>query len=216
MEPPGGHDVRPGPRAASQHGRLGARLSLRPAHIDMMAATISVRYCVSIGAVWCNLYCDGNDSVAWHGDRVLRDPSDGLVLIVSMGRRRRFLIKPAGGASPRANRALTWTRPHPGGRVRAGVVAHSATGGGMRGCAAVTAHDEVAGDTGAVPLACAGSIGVVESELTLVEESRRRVAQPSRLPGSVRSPRKLGHSPGQCVRPQRPPWASPMRLARVR
>ena len=37
----------------------------------------------------------------WHGDRVLRDRSDGLVVIVSVGHRRRFLIKPASGGPSR-------------------------------------------------------------------------------------------------------------------
>jgi alkylated DNA repair dioxygenase AlkB len=79
---------------------LGSRFDL--AYIDTIAAAIGARYDVSIGSVWCNLYCDGNDSVAWHGDRVLRDRSDGLVAIVSVGHRRRFLIKPAGGGPSRA------------------------------------------------------------------------------------------------------------------
>jgi alkylated DNA repair dioxygenase AlkB len=71
-------------------------------YIDAMAAALGDRYGVAFRSVWCNLYCDGHDSVAWHGDRVLRDRSDGLVVIVSVGHRRRFLIKPAGGGPSRA------------------------------------------------------------------------------------------------------------------
>ena len=71
-------------------------------YIDAMAAALGDRYGVTFRSVWCNLYCDGHDSVAWHGDRVLRDRSDGLVVIVSVGHRRRFLIKPAGGGPSRA------------------------------------------------------------------------------------------------------------------
>ena len=66
-------------------------------YIDAMAAALGEHYGVTFRSVWCNLYCDGHDSVAWHGDRVLRDRSDGLVVIVSVGHRRRFLIKPAAG-----------------------------------------------------------------------------------------------------------------------
>ena len=70
-------------------------------YIDAMAAVLGEHYGLTFGSVWCNLYCDGHDSVAWHGDRVLRDRSDGLVVIVSVGHRRRFLIKPAAGGPSR-------------------------------------------------------------------------------------------------------------------
>jgi alkylated DNA repair dioxygenase AlkB len=44
------------------------------------------------------LYRDGRDSVAWHGDRIGReDERDTLVAIVSIGSRRRFLLRPASG-----------------------------------------------------------------------------------------------------------------------
>lgn len=70
--------------------------------VDAMAVALGEHYQVRFGSVWCNLYCDGHDSVAWHGDRVLRDRSDGLVVIVSVGHRRRFLIKPAAGGPSHA------------------------------------------------------------------------------------------------------------------
>ncbi len=42
------------------------------------------------------LYRDGADSVAWHGDTIGRDSgADTLVAIVSLGERRRFLLRPA-------------------------------------------------------------------------------------------------------------------------
>ncbi len=47
-----------------------------------------------------NLYRDGNDSVAWHGDRIGRGSrEDTLVAIVSLGSPRRFLLRPRGGGS---------------------------------------------------------------------------------------------------------------------
>ncbi len=42
------------------------------------------------------LYRDGQDSVAWHGDR-LGDRTDAVVAIVSLGARRRLLLRPNGG-----------------------------------------------------------------------------------------------------------------------
>ena len=49
------------------------------------------------------LYRDGQDSVAWHGDRIGRGTTDDtLVAIVSLGHRRRLLLRPvAGGPSRR-------------------------------------------------------------------------------------------------------------------
>ena len=105
---------------------LGSRFDLP--FIDTMAAAISARYGVSIGSVWCNLYCDGNDSVAWHGDRVLRDRSDGLVVIVSVGHRRRFLIKPASGGPSRTFRARSRRPVRDGRRLSAPLAALRAEG----------------------------------------------------------------------------------------
>jgi len=44
------------------------------------------------------LYRDGSDSVAWHGDTLGRRSSeDTLVAVVSLGQRRRFLLRPVAG-----------------------------------------------------------------------------------------------------------------------
>jgi alkylated DNA repair dioxygenase AlkB len=44
------------------------------------------------------LYRDGADSVAWHGDTLgRRSRMDTLVAIVSLGERRRFLLRPTSG-----------------------------------------------------------------------------------------------------------------------
>jgi alkylated DNA repair dioxygenase AlkB len=48
------------------------------------------------------LYRDGRDSVAWHGDTIGRESTDGaLVAIVSLGEPRRFLLRPKGGRCAR-------------------------------------------------------------------------------------------------------------------
>ena len=50
--------------------------------------------------VGCNLYRDGNDSVAWHADRVKR-PGDSVVAIIGLGARRPFMVRPMGGGASR-------------------------------------------------------------------------------------------------------------------
>lgn len=48
----------------------------------------------------CCLYRDGNDSVAWHGDRIGRGRSnDTMVAIISLGAPRRLLLRPNGGST---------------------------------------------------------------------------------------------------------------------
>jgi alkylated DNA repair dioxygenase AlkB len=48
----------------------------------------------------CCFYRDGNDSVAWHGDRIGRGRShDTMVAIVSLGDPRRLALRPVGGGS---------------------------------------------------------------------------------------------------------------------
>jgi len=47
----------------------------------------------------CCYYRDGNDSVAWHGDRLGRARShDTMVAIVSLGSPRKLLLRPKGGS----------------------------------------------------------------------------------------------------------------------
>jgi alkylated DNA repair dioxygenase AlkB len=46
------------------------------------------------------LYRDGNDSVAWHGDKIGRSASeDTMIAIVSLGATRVFALRPRGGGS---------------------------------------------------------------------------------------------------------------------
>jgi alkylated DNA repair dioxygenase AlkB len=71
-------------------------LDLPPALEDIRAA-LSARYDVAFDSVFLNLYRDGKDSVAWHGDRVARTVHHPLVATVSLGHPRRFLLRPKGG-----------------------------------------------------------------------------------------------------------------------
>lgn len=44
-----------------------------------------------------NLYRDGNDSVAWHRDRIPAAVHEPVVAILTLGATRRFLVRPYGG-----------------------------------------------------------------------------------------------------------------------
>jgi alkylated DNA repair dioxygenase AlkB len=68
-----------------------------PAPLPAMAAALSAHYGCDMGTVSANLYRDGRDSVAWHGDRVGRQRSQTVVAILSLGAARRFLLRPTGG-----------------------------------------------------------------------------------------------------------------------
>ncbi|MDP8970188.1 MAG: alpha-ketoglutarate-dependent dioxygenase AlkB [Actinomycetota bacterium] len=67
--------------------------------LSEMARALSGRYGVAFTSVGCNLYRDGTDSVAWHGDRVARDLPEAVIAIVSVGHPRRFRLRPKGGGS---------------------------------------------------------------------------------------------------------------------
>jgi alkylated DNA repair dioxygenase AlkB len=64
-----------------------------------IAAFLADRYGGRYESCWLNLYRDGRDSVAWHGDRVARDRLTALVAIVSVGERRPFRLRPKGGGA---------------------------------------------------------------------------------------------------------------------
>jgi hypothetical protein len=68
-----------------------------PESLQRIAAALSERYGVAFDRIWVNLYRDGRDSVAWHGDRNRHTHRDPLVCTVSLGARRRFLLRPIGG-----------------------------------------------------------------------------------------------------------------------
>ena len=72
-----------------------------PPPVGELADVLSDRYGVRFDSCLVNLYRDGTDAVAWHGDtvrKVLRDP---LVATVSLGARRSFLLRPLEGGDVR-------------------------------------------------------------------------------------------------------------------
>lgn len=65
--------------------------------VSEMAAALSARYAASLTRVSANLYRDGRDSVAWHGDTHLRDRRSAVVAVASLGHPRTFRLRPRGG-----------------------------------------------------------------------------------------------------------------------
>jgi alkylated DNA repair dioxygenase AlkB len=70
--------------------------------VGHMRRALSDHYAPALGeplrTVGMCLYRDGDDSVAWHGDRIGRSAhEDTVVAIVSLGETRRFLLRPRGG-----------------------------------------------------------------------------------------------------------------------
>jgi alkylated DNA repair dioxygenase AlkB len=68
-----------------------------PAPLPAMADALAARYGVRFTQVGANLYRDGADSVAWHGDRVARELPEATVALVSLGEPRPFRLRPRGG-----------------------------------------------------------------------------------------------------------------------
>ena len=65
--------------------------------IARMRDLLDARYGTSFCRISAAHYRDGRDSVAWHGDYVARKLPEALVATVSLGDRRRFLVRPKGG-----------------------------------------------------------------------------------------------------------------------
>jgi alkylated DNA repair dioxygenase AlkB len=75
---------------------------LEPPVLEDMRKALSKRYGVEFDSVGFNLYRDGQDSVAWHGDRIRKEIEDPIVVLVSLGEPRRFLLRPKGGGKSTA------------------------------------------------------------------------------------------------------------------
>ena len=89
------------PRLTS-HWSADAGEPLEPAIVEAMRAALSARYGVTFDSAGFNLYRDGADSVAWHGDRIRKAIAEPIVPLVSLGEPRKFLLRPKGGGSSQA------------------------------------------------------------------------------------------------------------------
>jgi alkylated DNA repair dioxygenase AlkB len=81
---------------------LDSGAPLEPAVVDEMRAALGERYGVVFDSVGFNLYRDGRDGVAWHGDKIVKAFAEPIVPLVSLGEPRTFLLRPKGGGRSRA------------------------------------------------------------------------------------------------------------------
>ena len=68
-----------------------------PPSLEELRVILSEHYAVEFDSCFVNLYRDGNDAVAWHGDTVRKTLRNPLVVTVSLGASRRFLVRRRGG-----------------------------------------------------------------------------------------------------------------------
>jgi len=89
--------------------RLSAWWSVASGHPEPMPILREIRllladrYAEPFDSIGFNLYRDGNDSVAWHGDRHRHIVTNPVVAIVSVGARRPLKLRPRGGGP-----SLSW------------------------------------------------------------------------------------------------------------
>jgi alkylated DNA repair dioxygenase AlkB len=81
---------------------LTPRLVARVEHgvhpvVPQIIDSLSESYAIRMDQVSAGWYRDGNDSVAYHGDRIARERPRSIVATISLGAARRFLIRPQGG-----------------------------------------------------------------------------------------------------------------------
>lgn len=80
----------------------GPRRPLPHPALEEARDALSAHYAAELGEPFVTAglcyYRDGNDSVAWHGDRIGRSRTeDTMVAILSLGAERRLSLRPAGG-----------------------------------------------------------------------------------------------------------------------
>jgi alkylated DNA repair dioxygenase AlkB len=76
---------------------LSSGVPLEPSVLEEMRLCLSARYGVVFDSVGFNLYRDGRDSVAWHSDTIRKEIEEPVVVLVSLGEPRKFLLRPKGG-----------------------------------------------------------------------------------------------------------------------
>jgi alkylated DNA repair dioxygenase AlkB len=87
------------PRLLARYGQGDA---LPHPVLDEVRGALNVHYGEELGEPFVTaglcLYRDGNDSVAWHGDRIARESAkDTMVAILSLGATRPFALRPKSG-----------------------------------------------------------------------------------------------------------------------
>jgi alkylated DNA repair dioxygenase AlkB len=90
----------PEPRLTAPWTKESGR-PLEPPVLEEIRVALSERYGREFDSVGFNLYRDGHDSVAWHGDRIPQEIEDPIVVLVSLGEPRKFQLRPKGGGKSR-------------------------------------------------------------------------------------------------------------------
>ncbi|MBV8981055.1 MAG: alpha-ketoglutarate-dependent dioxygenase AlkB [Acidimicrobiia bacterium] len=91
---------------------------LDPPVLEDMRRLLSERYGVELDSMGMNLYRDGRDSVAWHGDRIAKEIERPIVALVSLGHPRKVPPPTEGrrevdAVRARARRPAGHRWPHP-------------------------------------------------------------------------------------------------------
>jgi alkylated DNA repair dioxygenase AlkB len=89
------------PRLTS-HWSIDDGEALLPPLVEALRRALGERYGVLFDSAGFNLYRDGRDSVAWHGDRIDEAIAEPIVPLVSLGEPRKLLFRPKGGGASRA------------------------------------------------------------------------------------------------------------------
>jgi alkylated DNA repair dioxygenase AlkB len=76
-------------------------LGRAPQALRDLLPRLAAHYDQPFDCIGLNLYRDGRDSVAWHGDRTERGRPVTTVAVLSLGSPRRFLLRPSGGGPSR-------------------------------------------------------------------------------------------------------------------
>ena len=88
----------PEPRLTAWWDGEDAAFTPPPVLLDIRAA-LTRHYDRPFDSIGFNLYRDGRDSVAWHGDRERFTHEQPVVAILSVGSERAFMLRPRGGGS---------------------------------------------------------------------------------------------------------------------
>jgi alkylated DNA repair dioxygenase AlkB len=89
------------PRLTAQWS-LDSGEPLEPVILEALRRCLSERYGVVFDSAGFNLYRDGQDGVAWHGDRIEKAILEPILPLVSLGEPRKFLLRPRGGGRSHA------------------------------------------------------------------------------------------------------------------
>ncbi len=65
--------------------------------VGKLAVALGRHYGIDLSSIALAMYRDGNDSVAWHSDKILRDAREATVALVILGQPRPFMLRPKEG-----------------------------------------------------------------------------------------------------------------------